>query len=179
MPEAVGSAAGRVLRAGETARATAAVRLIAGTRDARMMPLMNHALEHPDMAVRLATLSALADAAGPGATTLLERALTHRDPETRRAAAREIGRARVTAAVPALVRLLERAPAFEHDLAVKTEAIDALGAIDPGAAAPVLKQLGGHRLALNAQARELRLRARRMSEHVDLAPPERGEPRNE
>jgi len=179
MPEAVGSAAGRVLRAGEPARATAAVRLIAGTRDARLLPLMNHALEHPDIAVRTAAVSALADAPSPGATALLERALTHKDAETRRAAVREIGRARITAAVPALVRLLDRTPAFEHDLAVKTEAIDALGAIDPRAAAPVLKQLGNRRFALNAQARELRQRARRMSDHVASAPPEQGEPRNE
>jgi hypothetical protein len=179
MPEAVGSTAGRVLRAGESARATAAVRLIAGTRDARLLPLMNHALEHPDGVVRTAAVSALADAPSPGATALLERALTHKDAETRRAAAREIGRARITAAVPALVRLLERAPAFEHDLAVKTEAIDALGAIDPGAAAPVLRQLGNRRFALNSQARELRQRARRTSAHIDSAPSEHGEPRNE
>lgn len=179
MPEAVGSAAGPVLRAGEPARATAAVRLIASTGDARLLPLMNHALEHPDVAVRVAAVSALADAPGPGTTALLERALTHKDEATRRAAAREIGRARVTAAVPALVRLLERAPAFEHDLALKTEAIDALRAIAPDAAAPILRQLGNHRFALNAQARELRQRARRMSDHVESAQTEQGEPRDE
>ena len=179
MPEAVGTAAGRVLRAGEPARATAAVRLIATTRDARLLPLMNHALEHPDVGVRTAAVAALADAPGPGATALLERTLRHKDEATRRAAAREIGRARVTAAVPALVRLLERAPAFEHDLALKTEAIDALGALDAAAAVPVLKQVGGRRFAFNAQARELKHRARRMSEHLESAQTDRREAHDE
>ncbi|HZL05923.1 MAG TPA: HEAT repeat domain-containing protein, partial [Coriobacteriia bacterium] len=147
--------------------------------DVRLLSLMTHALEHPDVAVRTAAVSALADAPGPGATALLERALTHSDEATRRAAAREIGRAHVTSAVPALVRLLEHAPAFEHDLALKTEAMDALGALAPDVAAPVLRKLGSHRLALNARARELRQRARRISEHIDSARPAQEEAHDE
>ncbi|MHB1342157.1 MAG: HEAT repeat domain-containing protein [Coriobacteriia bacterium] len=174
MSESVGPVAGRVLREGDPTKAAAVVRLIATAGDKRLMPLISQALDHLDISVRTSAITALADAHSVESTALLQRALTHWDPETRRIAAREIGRGGFLETVPAMLRILEEVYLFERNYELKKEVLNSLGILRPTQAIPVLTRLGGRRLVIGKKNRELRYRARQTLKLLQTASTDEG-----
>ncbi|MGB4593612.1 MAG: hypothetical protein WBI63_07580 [Coriobacteriia bacterium] len=175
MAEVIGPAAGRILRDGDPAKAASVVRFIASAGDKRLLPFVAQALDHIDIAVRAAALSALADAPGVQSTALLQKSLSHWDPETRRVAAREIGRAEVLDAVPALLKILEDVNLFERNYELKKEVFSSIENLRPAQAIPVLSRIAGRRLVIGKKNRELRYRAKRTLELLETASSHRGE----
>ena len=164
-------AAGRQLRTADTPVASAAVRLLAGVGDKRALPVLAQALDHVDIAVRRASIAALAELGGNEAAGVLGKALAHWDPETRRFVAREIGRARVTEALPALTRIMDEIYLFDrnqnHDL--KKEIIRALESIKTQAAVTTLEKVAARRFPAGRKGRELQFLARSAVQRVRQA----------
>jgi len=164
-------AAGRQLRTADTPVASAAVRLLAGVGDKRALPVLAQALDHVDIAVRRAAIAALAELGGAEAAGVLGKALAHWDPETRRFVAREIGRARVTEALPALTRIMDEIYLFDrnqnHDL--KKEIIRALESIKTQAAVTTLEKVAARRFPAGRKGRELQFLARSAVQRVRQA----------
>ncbi len=161
LSEAVGPAAARMLRSGEPAEAAAVVRLLVSLRDKRLTPVVSQALDHLDNSVRAAAIQALADMPGPESVAMLQKALTHWDPETRRVAAHEIGRANVTEAAPALLRILDEVYFFERNYELKKEVLKSLESLGTPQAVPVLNRLAKRRFVVGKKNRELRYLAQR------------------
>lgn len=172
LSEAVGPAAARLLRTGEPAQAAAIVRLLVSLKDKRLTPVVSQALDHIDSGVRTAAISALADVPGPESVAMLQKALAHWDPETRRVAAREIGRARVVDAAPALLRILEEVNLFERNYELKKEVLKSLESLKTPDSIPLLKRLARRRFVMGKKNRELRYLAQKTLALVDV---DRGE----
>lgn len=179
MSEIVGPAAGRIVRSGDPAKAAAVVRMMASAGDKRLLPIVAQALDHLDIGVRAAAVAALADYHSPESSALLQKALTHWDPQTRRIAVRDIGRANVQGAVPALLRILEEVNLFERNYELKKEVLGSIGALRPAQAVPVLRRIAGRKLVIGKKNRELRYRARQTLELLNAASnPEGSGPRD-
>ncbi|PKQ37666.1 MAG: hypothetical protein CVT59_06375 [Actinobacteria bacterium HGW-Actinobacteria-1] len=172
LSEAVGPAAARMLRTGEPAQAAAVVRLLVSLKDKRLTPVISQALDHIDSGVRASAISALADVPGPESVTMLQKALAHWDPETRRVAAREIGRAGVIGAAPALLRILEEVNLFERNYELKKEVLKSLDSLKTPEAIPLLRRLAQRRFVVGKKNRELRYLAQKTLALVDV---DRGE----
>lgn len=175
MSEIIGPAVGRILRVGDPTKAASVVRFVASAGDKRLLPFVAQALDHIDIAVRAAALSALADAPGAESTALMQKSLSHWDPETRRIAAREIGRGKVLDAVPALLKILEDINLFERNYELKKEVLSSIESLHPAQAVPVLSRIAGRRLVIGKKNRELRYRAKRTLELLETASSDRGE----
>ncbi|MCE5204474.1 MAG: HEAT repeat domain-containing protein [Coriobacteriales bacterium] len=167
MSEALAPVAARILRGGDPAKAASAVRLVASVGDKRLTPMLAQAVDHLDIGVRTAAIEALADTRRDDSTALLEKALSHWDPETRRIAAREIGRAGVTSAVPTLLRMLEEMDLFKRNYDLKKEILNSLERLAPASAIPVVKKMATRRFVWSKKGRELRYRARRTLELLE------------
>jgi HEAT repeat protein len=113
-----------------------------------------------DFAVRQSCLHSLADMGGTGAEQMLVDALAHWDPETRRVAAREIGRAGADSAVPAMLRILQGYYFFEQNYSLKKDVIGSLEALGSPAAVPALRRMAGRKFVFGRKNRELRFLAR-------------------
>jgi HEAT repeat protein len=161
LSEVVGPVAARMLRTGTPAQASAVVRLLVSLQDKRLTPVVSQALDHIDSGVRASAISALADVPGPDSTAMLQKALAHWDPATRRVAAREIGRAKVTEAAPALIRILEDIYLFERNYELKKEVLNSLSLLKTPQAVPLLKRLAKRKLVIGKKNRELRYLAQR------------------
>jgi HEAT repeat protein len=164
MAEAIAPVTGRILRSGASDAASAVVRLLGSIGSRRLVPTMALALDHLDSRVRSEAVAALAGIPGPESAQLLQKALGHWDPETRRAAAREIGRAGVVEAVPALLRIVAVQDLFERNYELKKEALKSLEALHSPQAIPVLTRIARRPLAIGKRSRELRYLARRVLE---------------
>lgn len=162
MTESVAPVAGRVLRSGDAQAAGAVVRLLGSIGSRRLVPTIALALEHLDSRVRSDAIVAIASSASPEGADLLRKALSHWDPETRRVAAREIGRAGVTEAVPALLKIIAVQNLFERNYELKKEVFKSLQALHSPQAIPVLSRLANRPMALGKKNRELRYLARRV-----------------
>jgi hypothetical protein len=161
MGDAVVSAAGRGLRDADAAQAKELIAVLTGVGDKRMVPVLRLALEHLDFGVREACLEALGQVGGAEAERMLVGALNHWDPETRRAAAREIGKARAASAVPAMLRILQGYYLFERNYGLKKDLIESLEVLGSPAALPTLRRMAGRRFVVGRKNRELRYLARR------------------
>lgn len=167
MIETVAPVAGRVLRSGDTNSAAAVLRLLGAMNSRRLAPTIASGLEHLDSRVREAAIVALADSPGPESSQLLQKALSHWDPETRRAAAREIGRTRNEDALPALLKIVGEINLFERNYELKKEVLKSLEAIKSPRAVPVLRRLANNRFVLGKKNRELSYLARRVLESLE------------
>jgi len=162
LSESIGPVASRIVRAGEPEAAAAVVRLLLSLRDKRVLPTVAQALEHLDIAVRSAAITAIAGIPGAESTQLLQKALSHWDPETRRTAAHEIGSHGIRDAVPALLRALEDMGVIERNHELKKEVLKSLELLRPAEAIPVLTRMANRRMVIGKQNRELRYLARRV-----------------
>lgn len=162
LAESIGAATSRIVRTGDHQAAVVVVRLLLSLRDKRVLPTIAQALEHLDAAVRSAAVTAIAELPGPESTQLLKKALSHRDPETRRFAAHEIGRLGIRDAVPALLKILEDVRLIERNHELKKEVLKSLEILRPTEALPELGRMANRRFVLGKQDRELRYLARRV-----------------
>lgn len=167
MIESVAPVAGRVLRSGEASSAAAVLRLLGSMRSRRLAPTIASGLEHLDVGVREAALAALAQSPSPETTQLLSKALAHWDPETRRIAAREMGRAGSTDAVPALLKVIAEVSMFERNYELKKEVLKSLETLRSPQAVPALRRMARRGLVIGKKNRELRYLAQRVLESLE------------
>ncbi|HSQ22545.1 MAG TPA: HEAT repeat domain-containing protein [Coriobacteriia bacterium] len=166
LAETVAPVAGRTLRSGDAATATAIIEMLGATGVRRLLPTIASALEHLDSRVREAAVVAIGHTEGPDASQILQKTLAHWDPETRRLAAREIGRARMTEALPALLKVIGVIEIFERNYELKKEVLKSLEALHSAEAVPVLERLSNRPIVLGKKNRELRYLARRVLESL-------------
>lgn len=167
MVESIAPVAGRILRAGDPASAGVVLRLLGSIGSRRLVPTVGAGLEHLDVRVREAAVIALADSPGPESSQLLLRGLVHWDPETRRIAAREIGRARNEDLLPALLKIVGEVNLFERNYELKKEVLKSLEALHSPRAVPVLRKLAHRTVVVGKKNRELRYLARRVLESLE------------
>jgi hypothetical protein len=162
LTESIGPVASRIVRTGDPRAAAAVVRVLLSLRDKRVLPTIAQALEHLDVEVRSAAITAIAELPGIESTQLLQKALSHWDPETRRLAASEIGRLGIRDAVPTLLKTLEDMRFFDRNHELKKEVLKSLEILRPAEAVPILNRITKRRLVIGKQNRELRYLARRV-----------------
>ncbi|MCL2503014.1 MAG: HEAT repeat domain-containing protein [Coriobacteriia bacterium] len=114
------------------------VNIMGATRSASALPYLARALQHPEPRVRREAIRALSSIPIPGANDGLIRALSDNNLENVQLAIRLLGVSRSREAVPALGVVVEGEGMGNRDLAVRMEAIDALGKIGDPAAARIL-----------------------------------------
>ncbi|MRS12303.1 MAG: HEAT repeat domain-containing protein [Actinobacteria bacterium] len=167
MIEIVAPVAGRVLRAGDAASAEAVLGLLGAIGSRRLAATIVSGLEHLDSRVREAAVIALASSPGQEGTQLLIKTLGHWDPETRRIAAREIGRTGNQDAVPALLKVVADVSLFERNYELKKEVLKSLESLRSPQAVPVLKRIARRGPAIGKKNRELRYLAQRVLESLE------------
>jgi hypothetical protein len=166
MSEHVAAAIGGEVTASDDARALAAAQILLGLGDKRLIGVAARALEHPSAQVRAGVLRALADNGSPEAADVLASAVRHADPETRIAAVREIARARVDSAMPALLRtLVEEAP-LRRNHELKLEILNSIERVRPAGAREAVARLAARR-PLWKKARQIVQRAREVLATLD------------
>jgi len=166
MIENVAPVASRILRSGDAASAATVLRLLGSMGSRRLAPTIAAGLEHLDSRVREAAVTAIAESPGAESTQLLLKALAHWDPETRRIAAREIGRTGNLDAVPALIKIVAEISLFERNYELKKEVLKSLELLRSPQAVPVLKRLANRSLVIGKKNRELRYLAKRVLESL-------------
>jgi HEAT repeats len=168
MSEQILGVASRLLRTDDSTEQVAIVRVLPVLGDKRTVPVVAAALESIDPDVRRAAVDSLAEIPGPEAGAALARAVNHWDGETQRYAIQQIGRCRVTSALPALVRALNdiKMSGRSHD--VKKEIVKAIEAMGSQEGLPVLKRVANRRLVIGRKNKELRLLARRAVSNLTM-----------
>ena len=167
MATSIAPVAGRILRSGDPDAAIAVVDLLGRVHVRRLLPTMAIALEHLDGHVREAAVVAIAEDRWPESLEVLEQALTHWDPGVRRCAAREIGRAGATDAVPALLKVVGTSGLIERNYELKKEALKSLEALHSPQARPTLERLARRTVVFGKKKKELRYLARVALESLD------------
>jgi hypothetical protein len=150
------STAGRLLRTADPRTSLQLVAMLAALGDKRAVPILAQSVDHPDPSVRMAALHALGDLPSDESARVLVEALSSRDGVTRIAAAREIGRGNVIAALPALHKVLERYHLIERDLAFKTEVVGSVRAIGSPTSIDVLRKVATRSFAFGGANRTLK-----------------------
>lgn len=166
MSEGVLGVARQRLRSADTHFAVAILRTLPALGDKRAVPVIAEAVDHLDEQVRFAAVTALASMAVPEASAALIRALNNREPETQRFVVREIGRARVAAAVPALSRALEDINVFSRTYETRKDIIRALELISTPEAEKALRGFATRTIGLGRKSRELRAQAKRAADEL-------------
>lgn len=174
MSESVLGVARTRLRSEDAPRAVAIVRTLPLLGDKRVVPVIGSALEHLELSVRSAAVTALAETPAPEATAALVKAINHWDPQTQRFAVREVGRVHAVSAIPTLARALEDINVFERTHDTKREIIAAIVEIGSPEGLPVLKRTAIRRL-WGRKNKELRMLAKRAHEELLRATSTRGE----
>jgi len=159
MSEGVLGVARQRLRSTDTATAVAILDVLPTLGDRRAVPVVATMVTSLDEQVRFAAVRALANMQSPEAAAALVRALNHREPETQRYVVREIGRARVAAAVPSLSRALEDINVFARTYETRKEIIHALEQIGTPEAEKALRGFAARTIRLGRKTRELRNKA--------------------
>jgi HEAT repeat protein len=159
MSEGVLGAARQRLRTANPQLAAKILGVLAELGDARAVPLVAQAVDHLDEQVRFAAVSALVQMQTPQATTALVKAINHREPETQRYVVREIGRARVAEAVPALSRALEDINVFHRTYETRKQIVVSLEQIGTPEAEKALRRFAQRTLGVGRKTRELRKQA--------------------
>ena len=159
MGDSVIGVARNKLRGGDAVTAITTMRTLSALGDRRTVPILSQGLTNLNESVRFAAITALADTPEPEAAAALVKALNHPEPATQRFAVREIGRAKIRAAVPALMRALEDLNILRsHEM--KKEIIIALEHIGTPEAERALRRTADRKLVMGRKTRELRTRAR-------------------
>lgn len=166
MSEGVLGVARQRLRGSTVTTAAGILRVLPTLGDKRAVPVIAEMVNHLDEQVRFAAVSALASFQSPDASAALVRALNHREPETQRFAVREIGRARVGAAVPALSRALEDINVFQRTYETRKEIIRSLEQIGTKDAEKALRGFAARSIGLGRKTRELRAQAVRAADGI-------------
>lgn len=166
MSEGVLGAARPQLRGTDTGLVVAVLRVLPQLGDRRAVPVIAEAVNHLEEPVRFAAVSALAAIPGPEATAALTRALNNREPETQRHVVREIGRARINDAVPALSRALEDINVLQRTYETRKEIISALERIGTPEAERALRGFAQRTLGVGRKTRELRSRAIQVADEL-------------
>ncbi len=160
LSEPVIVAARSLLQTAPAVEAAAIVRALAALGDRRATAVIAEALDSSlEEQVRFSAVTALAHAPFPEAEQALIRALCHREIETQRYVVREVGRARIASAVPALVRLFDDMSVMTRGYEIRKEIISALASIDSAEARRALGRFSV-RVALGRKSRELKRLAR-------------------
>lgn len=154
------------LRTADTQMAVAILRTLPLLGDRRAVPVIAEASSHLDEHVRFAAISSLASMPLPEAGQALIKALNHREPETQRFVVRELGRARVAAAVPQLSRALEDINYIGRTYETRKEIIRALELIATPEAEKALRGFAGRTLGLAKRSRELRAQALQAADKI-------------
>ncbi len=159
MSEGVLGVARQKLRTAEPGAAVAILDVLPTLGDKRAVPVVAGMLGSLDESVRFAAIRALAAMQSPEASAALVKALKHREPETQRYVVREIGRAKVNAAVPALSRALEDLNVFARTYETRKEIIRSLEQIGTPEAEKALRSFAAHTISIGRKNRELRNQA--------------------
>jgi HEAT repeat protein len=175
MGDVVVAAASRRIKDADSKNAIELISVLVSVGDKRTVPILRQALDHVDYNVRKACLAALADMGGTEAEQMLVGALDHWDPETRRVAAREIGRAGAVSAMPRMLYILQGYYFFEQNYSLKKDVIGSLEALGSPAAVPTLRRMAGRKFVIGRKNRELRFLARRALEGIERSGIDRGE----
>lgn len=160
--------AARRVRSDDTVRANAVLRILPLLGDKRAVTTIAQALEHLDAEVRRTAIISLTIMPGQESAAILAKTVTHWDPETQRFAVKEIGRAKVAAAIPALGRMLEDINVFERNHELKKEIVKALESIGTPQVLPILKRVAQRRVILGRRNKELSALARRAVQNVSM-----------
>lgn len=166
LSEGVLGVARQQLRNTDSAHAVAVVRALPHLGDRRAVTVIADALASLDEQVRFAAASELATMGVPEARAALVRALNHREPETQRYVVREVGRARIADAVPALSRALQDINVFRRTYETRKEIIGALEIIGTPEAERALRRFAQQTLTLGRKTRELKHRATRVADEL-------------
>ncbi|MDZ4169294.1 MAG: HEAT repeat domain-containing protein [Coriobacteriia bacterium] len=166
MSEGVLGVARQRLRTADPAMAVAIIRTLPQLGDRRAVPVVAAGLTSLDEQVRFASASALASMPVPEAEAALIRAINHREPETQRQVVREVARAHIEGAVPALSRALEDINVFQRTYETRKEIIAALEEIGTPEAEKALRRFAQRTLGLGRKSRELRVRAVRVADEL-------------
>jgi len=164
MSEGVLGVARQRLRTADSKHAVAILKTLPALGDKRAVPVIAEAVDHLDEQVRFAAVTSLASMPVREAQVALVRALNNREPETQRHAVREIGRARVELAVPALSRALEDLNVFSRTYETRKDIIRALELIGTPEAAKALRGFATRSIGLGRKSRELRVQAKRAAD---------------
>jgi hypothetical protein len=159
MSELVLAVARQRMRSGDNKQVVAILRVLPTLGDARAVPLIAEMLSHLDEQVRFAAVSALAAMHTPQAESALVKAINHREPETQRHVVREIGRARIASAVPALSRALQDINIFQRTYETRKDITAALELIGTPEAEKALRAFAQRSFGVGRKSRELRNRA--------------------
>ena len=133
----------------------------------RLLPTIALALDNLDDRAREAAIAAITENPGPECAAALGTALAHWDPETRRLAAREIGRVGAHEAVPALIKVLSSNRLFDSDYELKKEALRSIEALHSQEALPAVRRIAGRAMSVGKKRRELRYLAERVRETLE------------
>ena len=166
MSEQVVAAASLSVRSDDTQSVLGTLSALPDLGERVALPVVTGALEHLDIEVRRRAVATLTEMDGPESRRALAKVLGHWDPETRRWAVREVGRARVFEAIPALVRIVGDINVFERNHELKKEVIKCLEALGSKDALPVLTRLSRRRFGFGRKNRELRFQALRAVERL-------------
>lgn len=166
MSESILGVARQQIRVAEGPVAVAILQTLPLLGDRRAIPVISDALDHLDEQVRFAAAAALANTPDAEAEAALIRALNHREPETQRQVVREISRARIARAVPALSRALEDINVFQRTYETRKEIIGALEAIGTPEAEKGLRKFAQRTVTMGRKTRELRSRAIRVADEL-------------
>ncbi len=159
MSEGILGVARQKLRSADPPTAIAILDVLPTLGDRRAVPVITGMLTSLDESVRFAAVRALAAIQSPEAAAALVRALNHREPETQRYVVRQIGHARVSAAVPSLSRALEDINVFARTYETRKEIIRALEQIGTPEAEKALRGFAAHTIRMGRKRRELRSQA--------------------
>lgn len=166
MSESVLGVARQRMRSAEGPVGVAYLQILPLLGDRRAIQVIADALNHLDEQMRFAAATALADIPDAEAEASLIRALNHREPETQRHVVREIGRARIERAVPAMSRALEDINVFQRTYETRKEIIGALEAIGTAEAEKALRKFARNTVTMGRKTRELRSRAIRVADEL-------------
>jgi hypothetical protein len=174
MGEPLMQVASRRLRSDDSETAAAILGMLPGLGDKRAVVVMTQGLEHLDVRVRFAAVTALADTPGDEGKQTLAKSLGHWDPETRRFVIREIGRAQAHEGTRGLVRILEDINVFERNHELKKEAMKSLESLGSPEAIPVLRRWANRKFVIGRKNKELRFLARQATLRLEDASRQQG-----
>jgi len=146
------------------------VAILASTHSSAMLPYMERTLRHHEVRVRRETIRALSGISDRVAHEMLVHALTDEDAQNVQLAARYLGTAKVTAAIPALEQVARGEGRGNREVGPRVEAIETLGKLGARQALPTLEALAGRRTIIGAgKTRELKAAAEAAIDRIRTA----------
>ncbi len=166
LTEQVAATASSDIGGDDERRALAAVELLLAMGDKRLTGIAARGLQHRSATVRLGTLRALAENATQEAATAIVSAVQRGDEQTRLAAVREVCRANLVDAMPALVRVLAEEAPLRRNHELKLEILRCIAQTRYAPARDAVARIAARRPVLR-RTRELVQRAREALTAID------------